>query len=157
VSTRSAAICARRLLPTIRPREQDDDFLADVAATRGDPDGFRLWWLGKCGFLVQWRDRHLLLEANRAFVAERLGIDPAGPVGLDDAAEVEAAGFRITACPRPTSRSSATSAGAAAISGTWRATASPDAFVAEASRIGQPFRVLRCGEGLAIAEAPPGP
>src|SRR5438034_4778861 len=27
-------------------------------------------------------------EANRAFVADRLGIDPAGPVGLDDGAEV---------------------------------------------------------------------
>jgi L-ascorbate metabolism protein UlaG (beta-lactamase superfamily) len=29
-------------------------------------------------------------------------------------------------------------------------TASPDAFVAHASRLGQPFRVLRCGEGLTI-------
>jgi hypothetical protein len=151
----------------IRPVQQDDAFLADVAATRGEADGFRLWWLGQSGFLVQWRGRHLLLdpylsdsltkkyaatdkphvrmtervvdparlgfvdvvtsshnhtdhldaetlgpllhanpdlvlvvpEANRAFVAERLGIDPAGPVGLDDGAEVDAGGFRIAGVP----------------------------------------------------------
>ena len=33
-------------------------------------------------------------------------------------------------------------------------TASPDAFVAEASRIGQRFRVMRCGESLRIVELP---
>jgi hypothetical protein len=33
-------------------------------------------------------------------------------------------------------------------------TASPEAFVAEATRIGQPFRVLRAGERIAIAERP---
>nr|CAA9297719.1 hypothetical protein AVDCRST_MAG63-4945 [uncultured Armatimonadetes bacterium] len=35
-------------------------------------------------------------EANRAFVAERLGIDPARPVGADDGVTVEAGGCRIT-------------------------------------------------------------
>lgn len=38
-------------------------------------------------------------EANRAFVAERLGIEPASILGADDGATVEAAGFRITGLP----------------------------------------------------------
>lgn len=45
---------------------------------------------------------HLALvipEANRAFVATRLGIDPEQPVGLDDGRTVEVAGFRITGVP----------------------------------------------------------
>ncbi|PYQ15373.1 MAG: hypothetical protein DMF80_09265 [Acidobacteria bacterium] len=151
----------------IRPLLQDDAFLADVAARRDAAEGFRLWWLGQSGFLLQWRGRHLLFdpylsdsltqkyagtdkphvrmtervldparldfidvvtsshnhtdhldaetlgplldanpelvlvvsEANRAFAAERLKIDPAGPVGLDDGGEVEVAGFRIAAVP----------------------------------------------------------
>lgn len=32
---------------------KDDDFLADVAAHRGQP-GLRLWWLGQSGFLVHF-------------------------------------------------------------------------------------------------------
>jgi L-ascorbate metabolism protein UlaG (beta-lactamase superfamily) len=35
-------------------------------------------------------------EANRAFVAERLGIDPAMPIGLDDGTSAGAAGFHFT-------------------------------------------------------------
>ena len=279
----------------IHPLQKDDAFLADVAATRGEADGFRLWWLGQSGFLVQWRGRHLLLdpylsdsltkkyaatdkphvrmtervvdparlgfvdvvtsshnhtdhldaetlgplleanpdvvlvvpEANRAFVAERLGIDPAGPVGLDDGAEVDAAGFRIAGVPaaheeierdergrcrhlgyvvrcgpfalyhagdcapydgqadrlRPFAADVAllpingraperrvpgnfTGPEAARLARDIGArvavpchyemfefnTASPDAFVAEASRIGQRFRVMRCGEKLVIIE-----
>ena len=284
----------------IRPVQQDDAFLADVAATRGEADGFRLWWLGQSGFLVQWRGRHLLLdpylsdsltkkyaatdkphvrmtervvdparlgfvdvvtsshnhtdhldaetlgpllhanpdvvlvvpEANRAFVAERLGIDPAGPVGLDDGAEIDAAGFRIAGVPaaheeierdergrgrhlgyvvrfgpfaiyhagdgvpyegqadrlRPFAVDVAllpingraperrvpgnfTGPEAARLARDIGArvavpchyemfefnTASPDAFAAEATRIGQPFRVLLGGEKLRIAELPPRP
>lgn len=38
-------------------------------------------------------------EANRAFVAERLGIDPSLPVGLDAETSAEIAGFRITGVP----------------------------------------------------------
>ncbi|HYR57077.1 MAG TPA: MBL fold metallo-hydrolase [Chthoniobacteraceae bacterium] len=34
-------------------------------------------------------------EANRAFVAQRLGIDPAEPIGLDDGASVTVAGFEF--------------------------------------------------------------
>jgi L-ascorbate metabolism protein UlaG (beta-lactamase superfamily) len=35
-------------------------------------------------------------EANRAFIAERLGIEPGAVVGVDDGTTAEAAGFRIT-------------------------------------------------------------
>jgi L-ascorbate metabolism protein UlaG (beta-lactamase superfamily) len=131
---------------------RDDAFMRDVAAAEGDP-GFRLWWLGQSGFLLQYAGRHLLLdpylsdsltrkyaasahphvrmtervvapecldcvalvtsshnhtdhldaetlgpvlaanpnarlvvpEANRDFVAARLGIEPVAAVGLDDA------------------------------------------------------------------------
>ena len=279
----------------IRPLRQDDALLSEIAATRAEPEGFRLWWLGQSGFLVQWRGRHLLFdpylsdsltkkyaatdkphvrmtervvdpacldfidvatsshnhtdhldaetlgplleanpdlvlvvpEANRAFAAERLGIDPAGPVGLDDGAEVEAAGFRIAGVPaaheqierdergrcrhlgyvvrfdsfavyhsgdcvpydgqpdrlRPFTVDVAllpingraaerrvpgnfTGPEAARLAHDIGArvavpchyemfefnTASPEAFVAEATRIGQPFRVLRAGERMVVTE-----
>lgn len=151
----------------IEPALADDAFLADVARGRSQADGFRLWWLGQSGFLVQCQGRHLLLdpylsdsltakyagtdkphvrmtrrvvaperldfvdvvtsshnhtdhldgetlrplreanprlafvipEANRAFVAERLGCDPEWPIGLDEGGEIEIAGFRIAAVP----------------------------------------------------------
>jgi L-ascorbate metabolism protein UlaG (beta-lactamase superfamily) len=151
----------------IEPVLADDALLADIARSRGEVAGFRMWWLGQSGFLLQWQGRHLLLdpylsesltrkyaatdkphvrmtrrvvaperldfidvatsshnhtdhldgltlgplrrvnprlalvipEANRAFVAERLGSDPAWPLGLDDGQEVEVAGFRIAAVP----------------------------------------------------------
>ncbi len=38
-------------------------------------------------------------EANRAFVADRLGVDPARPVGVDDGETVKVAGFRFTGVP----------------------------------------------------------
>ncbi|HET6567859.1 MAG TPA: MBL fold metallo-hydrolase [Rhodothermales bacterium] len=43
--------------------------------------------------------RLVIPEANRGFVAERLGIGPAVPVGLQDGGTVEVAGFRISAVP----------------------------------------------------------
>jgi L-ascorbate metabolism protein UlaG (beta-lactamase superfamily) len=144
----------------IEPFQADDQFLNDVRARRTRP-GFRLWWLGQSGFLLQWNGRHALLdpylsdsltkkyeqtdkphirmtrrvvdparldfidvatsshnhtdhldaetllplreanptmrlvipEANRAFVAERLGFDPEWPLGCDDGSTVEAAEF----------------------------------------------------------------
>lgn len=45
----------------IEPVRKDDAFLADVAACRGR-EGFRLWWLGQSGFLLQLVDHHLLLD-----------------------------------------------------------------------------------------------
>jgi L-ascorbate metabolism protein UlaG (beta-lactamase superfamily) len=46
----------------IRPALADDAFLADVREAAADPSGFRLWWLGQSGFLVQWEGRHLLMD-----------------------------------------------------------------------------------------------
>lgn len=46
----------------IRPVLKDDAFLADVRAANRAGDDFRLWWLGQSGFLVQWKQSHLLLD-----------------------------------------------------------------------------------------------
>jgi L-ascorbate metabolism protein UlaG (beta-lactamase superfamily) len=46
----------------IQPVLAADAFLADVKRSAHDTDGFRLWWLGQSGFLVQWQGRHLLLD-----------------------------------------------------------------------------------------------
>jgi len=147
----------------IQPVQAHAALLADIHAHTSDP-GFRLWWLGQSGFLLQWQGRHVLLdpylsdsltrkyaatdkphvrmtelvidpaqlgfvdivtsshnhtdhldaetlgpilarnpsvkllipEANRAFVADRLKIDPAKPIGLDDGGSVEIAGIRFS-------------------------------------------------------------
>jgi len=143
----------------IQPAQSHAMLLADIRASAKDRSdgGFRLWWLGQSGFLLQWQDIHVLLdpylsdsltrkysqtdkphvrmtelvidpaqlsfvdvatsshnhtdhldaetlgpilarnpslklvipEANRAFVADRLKIDPAIPIGLDDEGTVE--------------------------------------------------------------------
>jgi L-ascorbate metabolism protein UlaG (beta-lactamase superfamily) len=281
----------------IEPLLSDDALLADVRRGAAIPDGFRLWWLGQSGFLVQHAGHHLLLdpylsesltkkyaatdkphvrmtrravdparldfidavtsshnhtdhldgdtlgplrranpgmalvipEANRAFVAERLGCPADWPRGLDEGEETQAAGFRITAVPaaheeierdengrcrhlgyvvrfggyglyhagdcvpyvgqterlRPFGVDVAllpingraaerrvpgnfTGVEAARLAHAIGArlvipchydmfefnTASPDAFAEEAERLGQPWRVLACGERLSIGAAP---
>lgn len=160
-------------------------------------------------------------EANRLFAAERLQIDPARPLGIDDGTVVSAEGFEITGVPAAHEEIERDAAGrhrflgyivrcgpwtlyhsgdtvryagmaerlrpfavdiallpingraperrvAGNLDGIEAArlaneigarlvlpchyemftfnTAAPDAFVAEATRLGQPFRVLRCGE-----------
>ena len=45
----------------IKPFQKDDALIADIAACRSR-DGFRTWWLGQSGFLVQWEGRHLLFD-----------------------------------------------------------------------------------------------
>jgi len=45
-----------------KPVLQDDAFLAEIAEARADLANLRLWWLGQSGFLVQWQQRHLLLD-----------------------------------------------------------------------------------------------
>jgi L-ascorbate metabolism protein UlaG (beta-lactamase superfamily) len=271
-----------------------------VASTRSEPEGFRLWWLGQSGFLVQWRERHLLMdpylsesltekyagtdkphvrmtrrvvaperldfidvvtsshdhtdhldgetlgplrranpglrlvipEANRGCVADRLQCDPGWALGLDDGRQLEAAGFRIVAVPAaheeidrdhegrcrhlgyvvrlgafslyhagdcvpyegqverlrgfevdlallpingraperrvPGNFTGPEAAGLAHSIGARLVipchydmfefnTASPEAFLAEAARLGQPCRVLRCGERFSSAELPARP
>ena len=157
----------------------------------------------------------IIPEANRAFVAERLGIDAARPIGVRGGESVEAAGFQFTGVPSAHEELSEQYMGYVIRFGGWtlyhpgdtvlyagmaerlrphgidvamlpingRAperrvagnldgreaaglakamgarmaipchyemfefnTASPQEFVAEAQRIGQPHRVLRCGE-----------
>jgi L-ascorbate metabolism protein UlaG (beta-lactamase superfamily) len=152
----------------IRPVLKDDAFIADVrdAEQRGG-EGFRLWWLGQSGFLVEWRGHHLLFdpylsdsltkkyavtdkphvrmtervidparldfidvvtsshnhtdhldaetlgpllhvntgirmvapEANRRFIAERLGTDPAFPLGLESGRSLRVGQFEFHAVP----------------------------------------------------------
>jgi L-ascorbate metabolism protein UlaG (beta-lactamase superfamily) len=150
----------------IQPVLKDEAFLRDVKDATHQP-GFRLWWLGQSGFLLQWEKRHLLFDpylsdsltkkydhtdkphvrmtervvaperlefidvvtsshnhtdhldaetlqpllkasagtrmvipdANRTFVAERLGVRPDWPVGLDAGEYAEVCGFRVTAVP----------------------------------------------------------
>jgi len=141
----------------IQPAQAHAKLLADINAADRRDRGFRLWWLGQSGFLLQWQGIHVLLdpylsdsltrkysqtdkphvrmtelvidpaqlsfvdvatsshnhtdhldaetlgpilarnpslklvipEANRAFVADRLKIDPAMPIGLDDGGTIE--------------------------------------------------------------------
>jgi L-ascorbate metabolism protein UlaG (beta-lactamase superfamily) len=46
----------------INAYQKDDDLLADIQATRHEKTGFRLWWLGQSGFLLQWRGLHVLFD-----------------------------------------------------------------------------------------------
>lgn len=47
----------------IQPLLSHDAFLADVYEAGSFADlEFRLWWLGQSGFLLQWQNRHLLLD-----------------------------------------------------------------------------------------------
>ena len=148
----------------IRPLLSHDALLADIHASDRRDAGFRLWWLGQSGFLLQWQGIHVLLdpylsdsltkkysqtdkphvrmtelvidparlsfvdivtsthnhtdhldaetlspilaanprvrlliaEANRAFVADRLKIDPAAAIGLDDGTSVSVSGIRFS-------------------------------------------------------------
>lgn len=148
----------------IQPLQSHDALLADIHASNRNDGGFRLWWLGQSGFLLQWNGIHILVdpylsdsltkkysqtdkphvrmtelvidparlsfidiaasthnhtdhldaetlrpildqnpgvkliiaEANRDFVAERLKIDAAMPVGLDDATSREIGGVRFS-------------------------------------------------------------
>jgi L-ascorbate metabolism protein UlaG (beta-lactamase superfamily) len=148
----------------IRPAQSHAALLDDIRAADRRDAGFRLWWLGQSGFLLQWQGIHVLLdpylsdslthkysqtdkphvrmtelvidpaelsfidvvtsshnhtdhldaetlgpilvrnpalkllipEANRAFVAERLKIDPAMPIGLDDESTIDLSGIRFS-------------------------------------------------------------
>jgi L-ascorbate metabolism protein UlaG (beta-lactamase superfamily) len=149
----------------IPPLQSHEALLADIRAADRRDRGFRLWWLGQAGFLLQWQGLHVLLdpylsdsltrkyrqtdkphvrmtelvidparlsfvdvvtsshnhtdhldaetlgpilalnpslklvipEANRAFVADRLKIDPSLPIGLDDGAAIEISQIQFSA------------------------------------------------------------
>jgi L-ascorbate metabolism protein UlaG (beta-lactamase superfamily) len=46
----------------IRPLQSHDTLLADIRASDRQDGGFRLWWLGQSGFLLQWQGHHVLLD-----------------------------------------------------------------------------------------------
>lgn len=46
----------------IQPVLMNGALLADIQAARQDENGLHLWWLGQSGFLIQWRNKHLLLD-----------------------------------------------------------------------------------------------
>lgn len=46
----------------IKPVLQGDAFLEDVSRARRIPDQMHLWWLGQSGYLIQWQNRHLLVD-----------------------------------------------------------------------------------------------
>ena len=46
----------------IKPLQQGAQLLRDIRSTADLTDGFRLWWLGQSGFLIQWNQRHCLLD-----------------------------------------------------------------------------------------------
>jgi L-ascorbate metabolism protein UlaG (beta-lactamase superfamily) len=46
----------------IRPFQSHDALLADIHASDRHDGGFRLWWLGQSGFLLQWQGIHILLD-----------------------------------------------------------------------------------------------
>jgi L-ascorbate metabolism protein UlaG (beta-lactamase superfamily) len=151
----------------IAPLRKDAALLADIKAGNRDDGNFRLWWLGQSGFILQWRNRHLLFDpylsdsltkkyantdkphvrmteraidpaaldfidvvtsshnhtdhldaetlgpllranknavlvvpdANRPFVAERLGVDLSFPAGVPTGQFTQIGPFRIEAVP----------------------------------------------------------
>ena len=46
----------------IRPHQSHDVLLGDIRASDRRDGGFRLWWLGQSGFLLQWQGIHILLD-----------------------------------------------------------------------------------------------
>jgi L-ascorbate metabolism protein UlaG (beta-lactamase superfamily) len=46
----------------IRPAHSHAALLADIRAADRRDRGFRLWWLGQSGFLLQWEGIHVLLD-----------------------------------------------------------------------------------------------
>jgi L-ascorbate metabolism protein UlaG (beta-lactamase superfamily) len=46
----------------IRPLQSHDALMADIHASDRRDGGFRLWWLGQSGFLLQWQGIHVLLD-----------------------------------------------------------------------------------------------
>ncbi len=42
--------------------QKDNELLEEINATKTQRDGFRVWWLGQSGFLVQYQEKHLLFD-----------------------------------------------------------------------------------------------
>jgi L-ascorbate metabolism protein UlaG (beta-lactamase superfamily) len=46
----------------IQPFQQNEQLIADIRASQHRTTGFRVWWLGQSGFLIQWQGKHLLFD-----------------------------------------------------------------------------------------------
>lgn len=49
-------------MPLIPAFQKDTLLIEDILQTIHQKDGFRIWWLGQSGFLIQWRGKHLLFD-----------------------------------------------------------------------------------------------
>ena len=84
-------------MPLLPAFQKDDALLADIQSTAAKLDGFRIWWLGQSGFLLQFGGKHLLFDPylsdslTRKYAAtdkphvrmSELVIDPAKLDGID--------------------------------------------------------------------------
>ncbi len=48
--------------PLIKAFQKDEALIDDIFASNGYDDHFRLWWLGQSGFLLQYKQHHLLFD-----------------------------------------------------------------------------------------------
>jgi L-ascorbate metabolism protein UlaG (beta-lactamase superfamily) len=46
----------------IKPLQQSTDLIQDIAKSHHEMEGFRIWWLGQSGFLIQWQGKYLLFD-----------------------------------------------------------------------------------------------
>ena len=46
----------------IKPLYQNEALLEEIEKTKSKPFGFRIWWLGQSGFLLQWKGKHVLID-----------------------------------------------------------------------------------------------
>ncbi|RDB03886.1 MBL fold metallo-hydrolase [Runella aurantiaca] len=42
--------------------QKDEVLLHNIQQHRQNTEGFRIWWLGQSGFLIQWQNKHLLFD-----------------------------------------------------------------------------------------------
>ncbi len=62
---RREAFCKRhntRTMDLIKAHVKDEAFLHDVEQHALDSDHFHLWWLGQSGYLLQWKEKRVLID-----------------------------------------------------------------------------------------------
>ncbi|WP_435355478.1 MBL fold metallo-hydrolase [Emticicia sp. SJ17W-69] len=46
----------------VKPIQKDKELITDINSTINKTEGFRAWWLGQSGFLIQYQGKHLLFD-----------------------------------------------------------------------------------------------
>lgn len=46
----------------IKAFQKDAQLINDIRSSTNNTDGFRVWWLGQSGFLLQWQGKHVLFD-----------------------------------------------------------------------------------------------